>query len=285
LTFLGEVCVGNNAPVRVMGIINVSPESFYKGSVLTRFEEIAKAAQSMEDMGASLIDIGAMSTAPYLQTLIPLNQEARRMVDAVKAVKVGCNLPIVADTPRSAVAKEAIEAGADAVNDISGLKFDANMATIVADTKTPIILGAYGGPSLHTSWQISATKKLLRESLAISRQAKIAENKVIIDPSIGFFRSEGKNPFFTKIQGAEFYIRDIEAILNLTKLKNFQKPICVSVSRKSFIGHLLNSKTEDRLVASIVAEIKSVKNGANIIRTHDVSQTIHGLMMAEILDC
>jgi dihydropteroate synthase len=268
-----------------MGIINVSPESFYKGSVLTRFEEIAKAAQSMEDMGASLIDIGAMSTAPYLQTLIPLNQEARRMVDAVKAVKVGCNLPIVVDTPRSAVAKEAIEAGADAVNDISGLKFDANMATIVADTKTPIILGAYGGPSLHTSWQISATKKLLRESLAISRQAKIAENKVIIDPSIGFFRSEGKNPFFTKIQGAEFYIRDIEAILNLTKLKNFQKPICVSVSRKSFIGHLLNSKTEDRLVASIVAEIKSVKNGANIIRTHDVSQTIHGLMMAEILDC
>jgi len=277
--------VGNNAPVRVMGIINVSPESFYKGSVLTRFEEIAKAAQSMEDMGASLIDIGAMSTAPYLQTLIPLNQEARRMVDAVKAVKVGCNLPIVADTPRSAVAKEAIEAGADAINDISGLKFDANMATIVADTKTPIILGAYGGRSLHTSWQISATKKLLRESLAISRQAKIAENKVIIDPSIGFFRSEGKNPFFTKIQGAEFYIRDIEAILNLTKLKNFQKPICVSVSRKSFIGHLLNSKTEDRLVASIVAEIKSVKNGANIIRTHDVSQTIHGLMMAEILDC
>jgi dihydropteroate synthase len=278
------VCVGNNAPVRVMGIINVSPESFYKGSVLTRFEEIAKAAQSMEDMGASLIDIGAMSTAPYLQTLIPLNQEARRMVDAVKAVKVGCNLPIVADTPRSAVAKEAIEAGADAVNDISGLKFDANMATIVADTKTPIILGAYGGSSMHT-WQISATKKLLRESLAISRQAKIAENKVIIDPSIGFFRSEGKNPFFTKIQGAEFYIRDIEAILNLTKLKNFQKPICVSVSRKSFIGHLLNLKTEDRLVASIVAEIKSVKNGANIIRTHDVSQTIHGLMMAEILDC
>ena len=277
--------MGNNAPVRVMGIINVSPESFYKGSVLTRFEEIAKAAQSMEDMGASLIDIGAMSTAPYLQTLIPLNQEARRMVDAVKAVKVGCNLPIVADTPRSAVAKEAIEAGADAVNDISGLKFDANMATIVADTKTPIILGAYGGRSLHTSWQISATKKLLRESLAISRQAKIAENKVIIDPSIGFFRSEGKNPFFTKIQGAEFYIRDIEAILNLTKLKNFQKPICVSVSRKSFIGHLLNSKTEDRLVASIVAEIKSVKSGANIIRTHDVSQTIHGLMMAEILDC
>ena len=277
--------MGNNAPVRVMGIINVSPESFYKGSVLTRFEEIAKAAQSMEDMGASLIDIGAMSTAPYLQTLIPLNQEARRMVDAVKAVKVGCNLPIVADTPRSAVAKEAIEAGADAVNDISGLKFDANMATIVADTKTPIILGAYGGRSLHTSWQISATKKLLRESLAISRQAKIAENKVIIDPSIGFFRSEGKNPFFTKIQGAEFYIRDIEAILNLTKLKNFQKPICVSVSRKSFIGHLLNSKTEDRLVASIVAEIKSVKNGANIIRTHDVSQTIHALLMAEILDC
>src|SRR6476646_2457837 len=146
-----------------MGIINVSPESFYKGSVLTKFEEIAKAAQSMEDMGASLIDIGAMSTAPYLQTLIPLNQEARRMVDAVKAVKAGCNLPIVADTPRSAVAQEAIEAGADAVNDISGLKFDANMATIVADTKTPIILGAYGSVTAHFLADISNEKTLARK--------------------------------------------------------------------------------------------------------------------------
>src|SRR5690349_21015990 len=116
-----------------MGIINVSPESFYKGSVLTRFEEIAKAAQNMEYMGASLIDIGAMSTAPYLQTLIPLNQDARRMVDAGKAVKVGCNLPIVADTPTSAVAKEAIDAGAAAVDVISGLKFDANKAPTGAD--------------------------------------------------------------------------------------------------------------------------------------------------------
>lgn len=284
MTFLGGVYVGNNAPVRVMGIINVSPESFYKGSVLTRFKDIAKTARFMEDMGASIIDIGAMSTAPYLQTLIPLHQEVRRMVDAVKVVKISCNLPVSADTPRAAVAKEAIEAGADAINDISGLKYDTNMATIVADTKTSIILGSYGSPSLHSSWQISATKKFLQESLSIARQARIAENKVIIDPSIGFFRSEGKNPFFTKIQGAEYYIRDIEAILNLKKLKNFQKPICVSISRKSFIGHLLNSRTEDRLIASIVAEIKSVKNGANIIRTHDVKQTIHGLIMAEILD-
>ncbi|MFZ0326901.1 MAG: dihydropteroate synthase [Nitrososphaeraceae archaeon] len=285
MTNIGRLRVGDNAPVRVMGIINVSPESFYKRSVVTNFKDIAKMAQVMEDMGASLIDIGAMSTAPYLQTVIPLHQEVKRMVGAVKAVKISCNVPVLADTPRAAVAREAIKAGADAINDISGLKYDANMATIVADSKKPIILGAYGGPLLHSFWRISATKKFLQESLAIARGAKIAEDKMIVDPSIGFFRSEGKNPFFTKIQDRVFYIRDIEAILNLRQLKSLQKPICISVSRKSFIGHLLNSRTQDRLIPSIVAEIKSAKNGANIIRTHDVKQTIQGLIMAEILDC
>jgi dihydropteroate synthase len=284
MTFVGGMYVGNNAPVRVMGIINVSPESFYKESIMTKFKDIAKTAMIMEDMGASLIDIGAMSTAPYLDTLIPLHEEGKRMIQAIKAVKASCDLPVMADTPRATVAYEAIKAGADAINDISGLKYDTNMAKIIADTETSVIIGTYGYP-LSNSWQISATKRYLQESLDIARRAKIAENRVIIDPSIGFFRSQGKNPFFTKIHGAEYYIRDIEAILNLKRLKIFQKPICISVSRKSFIGHLLNSTTEDRLIGSVVAEIKSAKNGANIIRTHDVKQTIQGLIMAEILDC
>ncbi|HEY7080361.1 MAG TPA: dihydropteroate synthase, partial [Nitrososphaeraceae archaeon] len=276
--------VGNNAPVRVMGIINVSPESFYKESIMIKIKDIAKTAMTMEDMGASLIDVGAMSTAPYLDTLIPLHEEVKRMIQAIKTVKASCGLPVVADTPRATVAYEAINAGADAINDISGLKYDTNMAKIIADTETSVIIGTYGYP-LSNSWQISATKRYLRESLDIARRAKIAENSVIIDPSIGFFRSQGKNPFFTKIHGAEYYIRDIESILNLKRLKIFQKPICISVSRKSFIGHLLNSTTEDRLIGSVVSEIKSAKNGANIIRTHDVKQTIQGLIMAEILDC
>jgi dihydropteroate synthase len=284
MTFVGGVYVGNNAPVRVMGIINVSPESFYKESIMTKIKDIAKTAMIMEDMGASLIDIGAMSTAPYLDTLIPLHEEVKRMIQAIKTVKASCGLPVVADTPRATVAYEAINAGADAINDISGLKYDTNMAKIIADTETSVIIGTYGYP-LSNSWQIPATKRYLQESLDIARRAKIAENRVIIDPSIGFFRSQGKNPFFTKIHGAEYYIRDIESILNLKRLKIFQKPICISVSRKSFIGHLLNSTTEDRLIGSVVAEIKSAKNGANIIRTHDVKQTIQGLIMAEILDC
>lgn len=284
MTFVGGVYVGNNAPVRVMGIINVSPESFYKESIMTKIKDIAKTAMIMEDMGASLIDIGAMSTAPYLDTLIPLHEEVKRMIQAIKTVKASCGIPVVADTPRATVAYEAINAGADAINDISGLKYDTNMAKIIADAETSVIIGTYGYP-LSNSWQISATKRYLQESLDIARRAKIAENRVIIDPSIGFFRSQGKNPFFTKIHGAEYYIRDIESILNLKRLKIFQKPICISVSRKSFIGHLLNSTTEDRLIGSVVAEIKSTKNGANIIRTHDVKQTIQGLIMAQILDC
>lgn len=276
--------MGANSAVKVMGIINVSPESFYKRSVKTNFKDITKSARNMENMGASLIDVGAMSTAPYLQTVIPLHKEVKRMVNALKLVKKSCNLPVLADTPRAGVAKEAIEAGADAINDISGLKYDPDMARIVADSGKSIILGAYGSALNQSPWSIYTTKKFLQESIAIASRAKIADDKMIIDPSIGFFRNEGKNQFFTKINRSEFYIRDIETIVNLRKLKSLQRPICISVSRKSFIGYLLNSRTGDRLIPSIVAEIKSAKNGANIIRTHDVKQTIQGLVMAEILD-
>jgi len=284
MTFLGGVYVGNNAPVRVMGIINVSPESFYKKSIKIKLKDIKKTAKTMEDMGASFIDIGAMSTAPYLDTPIPIHEEVKRIIQAIKIVKGSCGLPVLADTPRATVAYEAIKAGADAINDISGLKYDTNMAKIIADTESSVVIGTYGYPLPH-SWQISATKRYLQESLDIARRAKIAEDRMLIDPSIGFFRGGGKNPFFTKIHGTDYYIRDIESILDLKKLKTFQKPICISISRKSFIGHLFNSKAEDRLIGSIVAEITSAKNGANIIRTHDVKQTIQGLIMPEILDC
>src|SRR5215831_9410096 len=102
MTFVGGVYVGNNAPVRVMGIINVSPESFYKKSIKTKLKDIEKTAMIMEDMGASFIDIGAMSTAPYLDTLIPVHDEVKRIIHAIKIVKGSCSLPVLADKPRAA---------------------------------------------------------------------------------------------------------------------------------------------------------------------------------------
>jgi dihydropteroate synthase len=285
LTYIGNLYVGDKAHTRVMGIINVSPESFYKSSIKIGSENVAKAAQSMQMMGANLIDVGAMSTAPYIQNLIPAEEEARRITEAIKIVKNSCDLPVSADTPRSQVAEEAINAGADAINDITGLKYDTNMAKVLSKLKVPVIVGAYNSGRLTgTSGKLSTIRKLLSESIRIAREAKIQDDNIIVDPSIGFFRQEGLNPFFTKMIDIPWYRRDIEIILKLMNLKTLYKPICISVSRKSFMGYLLNLKTKDRLIPSIVAELVSLNKGANIVRTHNVKESVQAIIMADILD-
>jgi dihydropteroate synthase len=270
-------------PVRIMGIINVSSESFYKNSIKTSIQEISITATQMQDSGADIIDIGAMSTAPYLETIIPFEEEIRRLKPAIEAVRNSCSLPISIDTPRSTVAKETIKYGIDAINDITGLKHDKNMGNLLSKSQLPVIIGAFGGNQLSTLGKVPGTIEALRQSLAIANKSKINGDNIIIDPSIGFFRHEGKNPFYTQIRDIPWYIRDIEIISNLEKLKIFSKPICISVSRKSFIGNLFNLKVEDRLIPSVVSELVAVLNGANLIRTHNVRETVQALIMLELL--
>lgn len=284
MTSIGAVVVRDNVPVKVMGIINISPESFYENSIKTSAKEIANTARKMQQDGAHIIDIGAMSTAPYIKTAISVEEEVTRMKYAIAAVKKGCNLPISIDTPRSEVAKEAVKYGIDAINDISGLKYDQNMSHLVSKTKIPVIIGASGiKRSCSTLGNISGTINILNESLKIAKRARIHNKNILIDPSIGFFRLEGRNSFFTKIRDLAWYTRDIEVISKLRRLKVLSKPVCISVSRKSFIGELFRLKTEERLAPSIACEIMSVLNGANLIRTHDVKQTVQTLTMLELL--
>jgi dihydropteroate synthase len=275
------VLVGNKYAVKVMGIINTSPESFYKGSVKTGEQEIAATAKQMQQDGAHIIDIGGMSTAPYVQTvLVPLEEEIRRVTEAIKTVRSICDLPISADTPRAAVAKEAIAAGADAVNDVTGLKYDSEMVDVAAKAGVAMIIGAYS--KAPTNGRIVSTLTALKKSIRLASEAGIKD--IIIDPSIGFFRQEGKNPFFTKMTDMPWYARDIEILSNLHKLTTLKKPICISVSRKSFIGHLLNlNAVQDRLIPSIVCEAIAVLNGANIIRTHNVRETVQAVTLLQLL--
>ncbi|MGI8834271.1 MAG: dihydropteroate synthase [Nitrososphaeraceae archaeon] len=274
-----------------MGIINVSPESFYKDSIRITTKEIANAAIRMQREGAHIIDIGAMSTAPYLENNIPLEKEVERIKKAIRVIRKNCSLPISVDTPRSAVAREAINLEVDCLNDITGLKYDANMAYVVAESKLPIIMGAYArnrtinfqSPSMVTG-KISSTIMLLKDSLNIAKKFGIDNDQIIIDPSVGFFRANGKNPFFTLMKDIPWYIRDIEIISRLQELKKyFSKPICVSVSRKSFIGKLFNLETEERLIPSLVFEIISTLNGAKMIRTHNVKETVQALTACELV--
>ncbi len=282
MTKIGKVVVGGRSSAKVMGVINVSPESFYKGSVRTTDKEIAARAKRMQRDGAHIIDVGAMSTAPYLETIITIEEEARRLEKAIKVVKNACSLPISADTPRAPVAEVAISAGADAINDVTGLKYDKKMARVVAKGRVPVIIGAFSRSS--STGKISGTLKALNESVAIARRAGVGDTNMIVDPSIGFFRDKAKGPFFTTIADMPWYARDLEVLSNLRRLAELAKPICVSVSRKSFLGHLLNlPDPQDRLVPSVACESIAVMNGACLVRTHSVRETVQTLTMLQLL--
>jgi len=265
--------IGNGTP-KIMGILNVSPESFYKESISIGKKIISERAREIEEEGADIIDIGAMSTAPYLDTSISVEKEIERMRYSIKAVKEVCRIPISVDTPRGEVAEASIKLGVDLINDVTGLKYDERMKEIVFLSELPIIVGAYGKKSnTYMSGDILETTEILQESLDLAHENGISDNKIIIDPLIGFFRSTGNNPFFTKISHHNWYERDLNIISGLNNMSKISNPICISVSRKSFIGKLFNLTESERLIPSLISQIVCVLNGASIIRTHDVKET------------
>lgn len=279
---IDSALIGNRKDIKIMGIINVSPESFYKESVKITSLEIEETASKMENAGAHIIDIGAMSTAPYLNTMISEQEEKRRINLAIKAVHNSCSLPISIDTPRASTVKEALPYGIDAVNDITGLKYDKEMASIIADERLSVIVGAK--TNYATRGDTESTVRALKESINIAIENGIDKNKIIVDPSIGFFRQDGLNPFFSQITDVSWYARDLEIMSKLKELKRLNRPICVSISRKSFIGKLFNLNPEERLIPSIVSEVVCVLNGANIIRTHNVVETVQAITMLSLLN-
>ena len=275
---LGTVPVGNSNPVRIMGIINTSQESFYKKSI-ARGQQIAAIVKNMEESGADFVDVGGMSTAPYLSTMVSEKTESKRLTDAIKIIQKASNLPISVDTCRASVARAALEEGAEILNDISGLKYDKEMAGIVSKYCPSLVLCAYGKTRVSGN-NIAKTKDLLKESLILAKSAGVSKKNIALDPAIGFFRRSGKGRFFTKIN-SDWAKRDLLILQNLHMLKLGQ-PLLVSVSNKSFIGKLLKKEDpSDRLFGSLAAEVIAVLNGADIIRTHNVKETKQAVFLAE----
>ena len=268
---LGPVPLGDSNPVRIMGILNISPESFYKKSIKTTRQEISETVKKMENQGADFVDVGGMSTAPYISTIISEKTEAKRITDAVKIIQNKTNLPISVDTCRSSVAVQALELGVDIINDISGLKYDRQMIDVLRIYDPSLVLCAFSKKLVRGN-QILKTKELLNESLKLAKLAGVSIKKIVLDPAIGFFRKSGKGPFFTKIN-SEWLERDLSLLVNLKSIRQNQ-PVLVSVSNKSFIGKIMNKKNPaDRLPGSLTAEVVAVINGANIIRTHNIIET------------
>jgi dihydropteroate synthase len=264
-----------------MGILNLSPESFFKKSIAIDDQMIANKTREIEEQGADFIDVGGMSTAPYLKTTISQKTESERIIRAIKIIQNISNLPISVDTCRSEVAKGALELGVEIINDISGLKYDKEMPGTVEKYDPSLVLCAFS-KNLIKGNQIIQTRNLLRESIAIAKSVHISDNHVVVDPAIGFFRKKGKGKFFTRIN-SDWVKRDLLILNNLHSIK-LTHPLLVSVSRKSFIGNLLQIKNpNDRLYGSLAAESIAVLNGADIIRTHNVQETKEVIAIAQKL--
>ena len=275
---IANISVGGQNPVRIMGILNTSPESFYKKSIITSRTKIKNAVIQMENDGADFIDVGGMSTAPYLSTMVSEKIESKRVLDAIKIIQNTTNLPISVDTCRSNVAKIALENDVEIINDISGLKYDKNMKNIISKFQPSLILCAYDSKTILGN-PITSTKKLFKSSLKIAKDCQVPDKKIVLDPAIGFFRKTGKGKFFTKIK-TDWVDRDLSIIKNLNSFK-MKYPILISVSNKSLIGNLLQKENpSDRLFGSITAEAICVLNGANIIRTHNVMATRDAITIA-----
>ena len=276
---LGPVRVGGTNPVAIMGIINASPESFFKDSIKQSKQDIRDAVKYMEQGGADIIDVGGMSTAPYLETMIPEKIELERITNAIKIIQNSTNLPISIDTCRAGVAKNAFDLGVNILNDISGLKHDPKMAGIISEYRPSVVLCAFSRYTVRGD-PITDTKRLLNQSIMLAKKSGIKSDNIVIDPSIGFFRRSGNGKFFTKIN-SDWFARDLKIIQNLKKLKQ-NHPLLISVSNKSFVGRLLDIKNpSDRVNGSIVSEAICVLNGADIIRTHNVVQTKQAVRVSE----
>jgi dihydropteroate synthase len=278
---LGTVPVGNSNPVRIMGILNTSPESFYKKSISISKQRIVDVVHRMEDEGADFIDVGGMSTAPYLSTMVSEKVETGRIIKAIKIIQRVSNLPISVDTCRAMVARKALELGVDIINDVTGLKYDPIMPKIIEKYCPSLVLCAFSN-KLIIGNQLLKTKNLLKASLEIAKSANIPRSKIVLDPAIGFFRKKGRGAIFTKIN-SDWVKRDLLILKNLKSIK-LSGPILVSVSNKSFIGKILKKENPtDRLSGSLAAEIASVINGANVIRTHNVGETKNAVTIAQKL--
>ena len=278
---IANISVGKRNPVRIMGILNTSPESFYKKSINTTRTKIKNSVIQMENDGADFIDVGGMSTAPYLSTIVSEKIESERILNAIKIIQDSTNLPISVDTCRSSVAKNALEHDVEIINDISGLKYDKKMQDVISKFQPSLILCAYDSKTISGN-PISLTKKLLKDSLKIAKKCNVSEKKIVLDPAIGFFRKTGKGKFFTKIK-SNWAERDLSVIKNLNSIK-MNYPVLISVSNKSIIGNLLEKENPaDRLFGSITTEAICVLNGADLIRTHNVMATRDAITIASKL--
>jgi dihydropteroate synthase len=249
----------------VMGVLNVTPDSFSDGG---KFLDPAKAvahARAMVDQGADIVDVGAESTRPYGgRRPVTAEEEKARLADVLPAV-VELGVPVSIDTLKAATAAWALDTGATIVNDVWGLQRDPEMAPLVAARRVPVVV-MHNRDAADASIDIVADViAFFQRSLELADRAGIARDKIVLDPGIGF----GKTPE-----------QSIACIARLAEFKRFGLPLLVGASRKRFIDAVSPSPPDRRLGGSLSAHLAAVANGAAIVRVHDVAETVQALRVA-----
>jgi len=249
--------------VAVMGILNLTPDSFYDGGKYTQEKKALRRVEEMISQGADIIDVGGESTRPGAKR-VDIEEEIRRVIPVIERIKALFQVPISVDTYKAGVAKKAIEAGADMVNDISGLRFDEELPETIAKYKVLLVMmhikGTPGDMQDNPSYDslMGEIISYLAQSIRFAEEAGVDREKIVLDPGIGFGKTTEHN---------------LEIINRLSELRSLGRPILIGVSRKSFIGNVLNLPLEERLEGSLAAVSLAVSQGARIVRTHDVKET------------
>lgn len=262
----------------LMGVLNVTPDSFSDGGDFNTIESALAQAENMVKSGVDIIDIGGQSTRPGAAE-ISLEEEIDRVIPVIEMLRqkadIFSSVPISVDTTRAQVAKAAIEAGADIVNDISGATFDSEMLSTVAQLQVPIILmHIRGTPQTMqklTDYQdlIGEILDFLESRIVAAVAAGIDKSQIIIDPGIGF---------------AKTYSQNLEILRQLTKFRGLDCPILVGVSRKSFIGQILNQpEAKQRIWGTAAACTSAIANSADILRIHDVREMHDVCLVADAI--
>ena len=250
----------------IMGILNVTPDSFSDGG---QWNELEKAKEHVADMiaeGAAIIDVGGESTRPgHVQ--ISVQEEIARVVPVIEMIKDNFDIPVSIDSYKSSVVEAALKAGADLVNDIWGLKYDPKVAELIAAYQVPCCL-------MHNRSQADYADFLedmcqdLRESVAIAKQAGIADNRIILDPGVCF----GKT-----------YEHNLMAIHHLECLTELGYPVLLATSRKSVIGLSLDLPVDERVEGTLVTTVLGVQKGAAFVRVHDVKENLRAIRMTQAI--
>ncbi|WP_036481086.1 dihydropteroate synthase [Myxosarcina sp. GI1] len=258
----------------LMAIVNVTPDSFSDGGKFDNLESAMRHAVSAIENSADIIDIGGESTRPYAAK-ISLETELHRVIPVIEKLRQVSSIPISIDTTKAKVAEAAIAAGADIINDISGGTFDKQMLPTAGKLNVPIVLmhirGTPATMTKMTDYQdlLAQIKQFLATQTELALNCGVKQSNLIIDPGIGFAKDSQQN---------------IELLRRLSELKSLKLPILIGVSRKSFIGHLLNrDNPQDRLWGTAAACCGAIAAGADIVRVHDVAEMRDVCLMADAI--